>query len=211
MSSVAAAAIESAPPADEPTLQSARELPVAPIVTDSALPAWRRFALPALIALAVIQSALIGWLVMGDGSAIVSGGELAIQSRPAAARIAIDGEERGVTPYQGPVAPGSHVVEVRVGRSEPRVIPIVVRAGVQTNLYVELQSVATVGGLEVRSDPAKARVTVGGQFRGETPLVLKDLPPGDVEVVLHAGSREIKQVVRIEPGITSQLVVPLGR
>ena len=211
MSSVAAAAIESAPAADEPALQSAHDVPVAPTMMDAAVPAWRRFALPALVALAVIQSALIGWLVMGEGSAVVSGGELAIQSRPAAARVAIDGEERGVTPYQGSVSPGSHVVEVRVGRSEPRVIPIVVREGVQTNLYVELQSVATVGGLEVRSDPAKARVTVGGQFRGETPLVLKDLPPGDVEVVLQAGSREIKQVVRIEPGITSQLVVPLGR
>jgi hypothetical protein len=68
-----------------------------------------------------------------------------------------------------------------------------------------------VGGLEVRSDPVKARVMIAGQFRGETPLVLKDLPPGDVEVVVQAGSREIKQIVRIEPGITSQLVVPLGR
>jgi hypothetical protein len=87
----------------------------------------------------------------------------------------------------------------------------VIREGIQTNLYVELQSVATVGGLEVRSEPAKARVTVGGQYRGETPLVLKDLPPGEVEVVVQAGNREVKQSVRIEPGITSQLVVPLGR
>ena len=211
MSSVATAAIESVPTADEPPLQSVRDLPVASISADTEPAAWRRFAMPGLIALAVVQSALIGWLIIGDGSAVVNGGEVAIQSRPVAARVTIDGEERGVTPYQGAVSPGSHVVEVRVGRSEPRVIPIVVREGVQTNLYVELQSVATVGGLEVRSDPAKARVTVGGQYRGETPLVLKDLPPGDVEVVLQAGAREIKQLVRIEPGITSQLVVPLGR
>jgi hypothetical protein len=136
---------------------------------------------------------------------------LTIQSRPVAARVSIDGEERGITPFEGDVSPGSHVIEVRVGRSEPRVIPVVIREGVQTGLYVELQSVATVGGLEVRSDPVKAKVTVGGQYRGETPLVLKDLPPGEIEVLVQANTREVRQRVRIEPGITSQLVVPLGR
>jgi hypothetical protein len=102
-------------------------------------------------------------------------------------------------------------LEVRVGKSEPRVIPLVIRPGVQSGIYVELQSVATVGGLEVRSEPAQARVSVGGQFRGMTPLVLKDLPPGEVEVLLQSGARKVKQSVRIEPGITSQLVVPLDR
>jgi hypothetical protein len=86
-----------------------------------------------------------------------------------------------------------------------------IRSGVQTGLYVELQSVATMGGLEVRTEPARARVSIGGQFRGETPLVLKDLPPGDVDVLIQGQNREVRQTVRIEPGITSQLVVPLGR
>jgi hypothetical protein len=86
-----------------------------------------------------------------------------------------------------------------------------IRPGIHSGLYVELQSVDTVGGLEVRSEPAKARVTVSGQYRGNTPLVLTDLPPGDVEVVVQSGKREVRQTVRIEPGITSQLVVPLAQ
>jgi hypothetical protein len=159
----------------------------------------------------ILQAAAIAWLLAGDGAAGLNGGGLTIQSRPAAARVIIDGEDRGVTPLEMPISPGPHVVEVRVGRSEARVIPVTVREGVQTALYLELQSVATVGGLEVRSAPAQARVIVGGQFRGQTPLVLKDLPPGDVDVVVQAGGREVKQTVRIEPGITSQLVVPLGQ
>ena len=44
-----------------------------------------------------------------------------------------------------------------------------------------------------------------------TPLVLKDLPPGDIEVMLQSSKRQVRQTVRIEPGITSQLVVPLDR
>jgi PEGA domain len=83
---------------------------------------------------------------------------------------------------------------------------------VQTSQYVELQSVPTTGGLEVRSDPPRARVLVNGQARGSTPLVLSDLPPGDHEVVLDAGGgQQVKQFVRIEPGVTAQLVVPLRR
>jgi hypothetical protein len=213
------------PPTAQPIVREAPKpvLPVEPVtaaepapvaVVASAapeVPAWKRYALPALMAVVVIQSALIAWLFSGEGAAAVNGGQLTVQSRPAAARVSIDSEERGTTPFETAISPGSHVIEVRVGRSEPRVIPIVIREGIQTNLYVELQSVATVGGLEVRSEPAKARVTVGGQYRGETPLVLKDLPPGEVEVVVQAGNREVKQSVRIEPGITSQLVVPLGR
>jgi hypothetical protein len=176
-----------------------------------AVPGWRRWLTPALGVIALAEALAIGWLMASGDSTPTNRGELVIQSRPLAARVSIDGEERGITPFQTEVAPGAHVVEVRVGRSEPRVIPVNIRAGVQTGLYVELQSVATVGGLEVRSEPGKARVSVGGQFRGETPLVLKDLPPGEVEVLVQAGGRQVKQTVRIEPGITSQLVVPLAR
>ena len=162
-------------------------------------------------AIVMAEAGVIGWLMTREGAAVGNDGELVVQSRPAAARVTIDGEDRGITPYTTPLSAGSHVLEVRVGKSEPRVIPLVIRGGEQNAIYVELQSVATVGGLEVRSAPAKARVSVAGQYRGTTPLVLKDLPPGDVEVMLQSGARQVRQTVRIEPGITSQLVVPLDR
>jgi hypothetical protein len=197
-----------APSAPAPGAPSA-PAPIAPGAPSA--PSAPSFTVPVLIGVVILQAAAIAWLLAGDGAAGLNGGGLTIQSRPAAARVIIDGEDRGVTPLETPISPGPHVVEVRVGRSEARVIPVTVREGVQTALYLELQSVATVGGLEVRSAPAQARVIVGGQFRGQTPLVLKDLPPGDVDVVVQAGGREVKQTVRIEPGITSQLVVPLGQ
>jgi hypothetical protein len=62
----------------------------------------------------------------------------------------------------------------------------------------------------VRSEPTGARVTVDGRARGLTPLVLRDLAPGDHDVMVEWGRQKIRQTVRIEPGITSQLVVPLG-
>ena len=165
----------------------------------------------ALAALVLVEAGVIGWMVFG-GRAGAAGlqGDVVIQSRPVAARVTIDGEEKGITPLTTSLAPGAHIVEVRVGRSEPRVIPVDVKEGVQNSIYVELQSVATVGGLDVRTEPANAKVTVDGRARGTTPLVLRDLAPGDHEVLLEAGKQKIRQTVRIEPGMTSQLVVPLG-
>ena len=78
--------------------------------------------------------------------------------------------------------------------------------------YIELQNVALTGGLDVRSDPPGARVTIDSQGRGTTPVTVRDLPPGDHLVVLEAsGGRRVTQSVRIDAGITAQLVVPLPR
>lgn len=163
-----------------------------------------------LAAVVVFETGLIVWLVSGaNPEALGRHGGLVIQSRPVAARVSIDGEERGVTPLTTELSPGAHIVEVRVGRSEPRVIPVMIREGVQNDIYVELQSVATVGALDVRTEPAGARVTVDGRSRGATPLVVRDLPPGEHEVLIEAGRQKVRQTVKVEPGITSQLVVPL--
>ena len=166
----------------------------------------------ALILFAVVQSGVVLWLWTRDpGGPRAGEGELVVQSRPVAARVSIDGEEKGVTPLTVKLPSGAHVLEVQSGRSEPRVIPLTIQAGVQTAQYIELQNVALTGGLDVRSEPAGARVTIDGQNRGTTPVTVRDLAPGDHQVVLEAGGRKVTQAVRIDAGITAQLVVPLPR
>lgn len=166
----------------------------------------------ALVVFAIVQSGVVLWLWNREPGAPRAGeGELVVQSRPVAARVSIDGEERGVTPLTISLPSGAHVLEVQSGKSEPRVIPLTIRAGVQTAQYIELQNVAMTGGLDIRSDPPGARVTIDGQSRGSTPLTVRDLAPGDHQVVLEGGGRKVTQPVRIDAGITAQLVVPLPR
>ncbi len=166
----------------------------------------------ALIVFAVLQSGVVLWLWNRDPGAPRAGeGELVVQSRPVAARVSINGEERGVTPLTLALPAGAHVLEVQSGKSEPRVIPLTIRPGVQTAQYIELQNVALTGGLDVRSDPAGARVTIDGQNRGTTPVTIRDLAPGDHQVVVEGSGRKVTQAVRIDAGITAQLVVPLPR
>ena len=173
-------------------------------------PWWRSTrAVAALVAAAVAQAVLAGWLWSRPGEGLGGDGELVVQSRPDGAKVVIDDRERGVTPLTLRVSPGTHVMQVRAGTSEPRVIPLLIRAGVQTAQYVELMGVSTTGVLEVRSEPSKARVTIDGQDRGSTPLTLRDVAPGDYQVVLERAGWKTAQVVRVEPGATAQLVVPI--
>jgi hypothetical protein len=196
---------------DAPAAPAAPYAPETPDHPSPSTPARNPLVL-ALIALAVVQSFVVLWLwTRAPGAPRAGEGELVVQSRPVAARVSIDGEEKGVTPLTISLPSGAHVLELQTGKSEPRVVPLTIRAGVQTAQYIELQNVALTGGLDVRSEPAGARVVIDGQNRGVTPVTVRDLAPGDHQVVLEAGSRKVTQAVRIDAGITAQLVVPMPR
>lgn len=181
-----------------------------PVVIEAETPWWRSARMvAALVALTVAQTAFIGWMASRPTEHLGGDGELVVQSRPEGATVVIDDREHGVTPLTVRVSPGTHVLQVRAGSAEPRVIPLQIRAGVQTAQYVELQGVATTGVLEVRSEPSKARVTIDGRERGSTPLTLRDVAPGDYQVVLERAGWKSTQVVRVEPGGIAQLVVPI--
>lgn len=173
-------------------------------------PWWRSArAVAALVAVAVGQALLIGWQLSRPTEGLGGDGEVVVQSRPEGATVLIDDRERGVTPLTVRISPGTHVLQLRAGAAEPRIIPLQIRSGVQTAQYVELMGVASTGVLEVRSEPAKAKVTVDGEQRGSTPLTLRDLVPRDYKVVIERAGWKSTQVVRVEPGATAQLVVPI--
>jgi PEGA domain len=106
--------------------------------------AARLFGLPkwaaAVIMLVLLQAVVIGWYWTRPAPGPVAGeGELVVSSRPVGARVVVDGSDRGATPLTVTLPAGPHVIEVRAASGEPRVIPLVIRANVQTAQYVELQ------------------------------------------------------------------------
>ena len=138
-----------------------------------------RMPLMAMGAVIVLLLAVVGWLLTRDtsGSPRAGEGELAVQSRPPGARVVVDGKDRGVTPLTLRLPSGAHVLEVQVGKSEPRVIPLTIQAGVQTAQYIELQDAPVTGALEIKSEPSGARMIIDGQPRGTTPATIPNLPP----------------------------------
>ena len=167
----------------------------------------------AMGAVILLLLAVVGWLfTRNTGAGMREGeGELAVQSRPPGARVLVDGKEHGVTPITVRLPAGAHVLEVQVGKAEPRVIPLTITAGVQTSQYIELRDVVATGSLSIRSEPPGARITIDGQPRGTTPATIPNLSAGDHSVVLELGGRKATQSVRIEAGGTAQLMVPMPR
>ncbi|HEX8029216.1 MAG TPA: PEGA domain-containing protein, partial [Vicinamibacterales bacterium] len=99
--------------------------------------------------LIVLLLGVVAWLWSRDTGAPRAGeGELVVQSRPVGARVTVDGTDRGVTPVTVRLSSGAHVLEVQIGKSETRVIPITIQANVQTSQYIELEGGTVTGALE---------------------------------------------------------------
>jgi hypothetical protein len=118
-------------------------------------PRWAAVVLGVLL----LQAAVIGWYWTRPtpGGPVAGEGELVVTSRPTGARVTIDGTERGVTPLTLALPAGPHVVEVRAAGGEPRVIPLVIRANVQTAQYVELQEAVPLPPPVERKAPSRRR------------------------------------------------------
>lgn len=201
-----AAAVFVAPEAPAPSAPYPQYAPESPA------PITNRRPFFAAAGVIVLLLGVIGWLSTRDTGAPRAGeGELVVQSSPPGARVSVNGSNRGITPITVRLPSGAHVLEVQIGKSEPRVIPLTIQAGVQTAQYIELQGVQAAGTLEIRSQPPGARVTIDGQPRGTTPATIRDLAAGDHSVVLELGGRKVTQAVTIDAGSTAQLMVPMPR
>ena len=94
----------------------------------------------AMAAVIVLLIGAVGYFATrgGGGDAGSGDGEVAVTTRTPGANVTIDGKPVGVTPVTVSLPPGPHVVEVRMGNGEPRVVPVMIKSGVQTAQYVEL-------------------------------------------------------------------------
>jgi hypothetical protein len=92
-------------------------------------------------------------------------------SEPAGASVRIDGVELGRTPLTTDLSSGRRSVEVALAGHRPGARSIEVVAGAPLTVPAfRLQPLP--GRLALASEPAGATVSVGGEFRGETPLEL---------------------------------------
>ncbi len=130
-------------------------------------------------------------------------------SEPAGARVRLAGVDLGTTPLTAEIIEGSHAFSLLLAGHKIHRGRLVVSAG-------EAQTLATVrlrpsdGNLVLTSIPAGATVTVGGTYRGETPLDLYLEPGRTHEVsVSKAGHKTEKRRIQVDSGTTRELEVSL--
>ena len=134
---------------------------------------------------------------------------VSVTSEPAGAEVRVGGEARGQTPVRLELMAGSHRVEI----AHPGYKSWVSDVQVQANTPLELGPVRLGlpdGRLAVTSTPSGAAVSVGGAYRGRTPVVLDvrpDIP--QVVTVLRDGYAPARREVKVAPGAREALALAL--
>jgi hypothetical protein len=170
---------------------------------------WGRIAAVAVAVLALAGGGTLALKWTRGSGAAPQMGALVVQSNPVGVSVFVDGVDRGRTPARVALAPGSHILELR-GRGVPRVIPINMTAGAELSQYLEFAEAPVTGQLAVQSEPAGAKVLVDGVQRGNAPLTIPDLAPGDHVVELQADGQSARHTVTVQAGGTASLMIPIG-
>lgn len=146
-----------------------------------------------------------------------------VLTEPAGAAVSVDGTQRGTTPAKLELDAGTHRIELRQSGYKQWVTDLQVVAG-QPQTLGPVRLGLPDGTLVVRTDPAGASVSVGGAFRGRSPVTLDVRPdvaqavvasrdgyePATAQLTLGAGERRELQLslapiygeitVQVQPG-----------
>ena len=171
---------------------------------------------PRLIAAAVVVVALTSGGVMAarrylaaPAAVTPATGTVVVNTDPSGAAVVIDGEAHGTTPVTVTLNAGPHTIDLSSGGAH-RTMTLNVTANAQLSQFIEMpKAAAGSGDLQVRTDPAGAKVSVDGQTRGVSPLTVQGLAPGNHVVVLQNDLGSVNEDVTIQPGATASLVVPM--
>jgi hypothetical protein len=137
-------------------------------------------------------------------------GTLVIDATPRAATVFIDDVARGTTPLKIELVPGQHTVKLDGGDNITRTFPVTVTAGKEVSHMVELSRNLETGSLDIRTDPAGARVLLDGKAVGNSPVSLADIAPGDHQIVVEGQAGTARQSVKVIAGTRSSIVIPLA-
>ncbi|MBR2427412.1 MAG: PEGA domain-containing protein [Lentisphaeria bacterium] len=147
----------------------------------------------------------ISWEVNSDrpftahAKMIANTGRLRITSEPKDAKIFIDGEEKGLTPFNETLEQGDHEIKVTKYGFEPYITNIHLKRNETRNLnaLLKIQPMQLV----ITSKPAGAMIRINGKDYGLTPYTFQTNIPGSYTVQImkdHFGSEERK--ISLEPG-----------
>lgn len=112
---------------------------------------------------------------------VADSASIEVTSDPPGGRVTINGSDRGAAPLRAESVPtGEAEVVVTLDGYTTYRERVKVAAGGSYTVSANLR--AQPGTLEIVTIPEKARIYVDNQFRGESPLVLEALPPGERRV-----------------------------
>jgi hypothetical protein len=138
---------------------------------------------------------------------------MTVDTRPGAADVFIDGRRVGATPLVLSVQPGTHLLALRHGEAERRVV-FTAAPGAQLAQYLDLKDAepaVQTARLSIATDPPGAQVAVDGRPRGLSPVMVENLTAAEHGVTVTSTSGSVERRVTLEAGATKELVFSLPR
>ncbi len=131
---------------------------------------------------------------------VADSASLEVTSDPPGAQVIINGSQRGTTPCRlDKVATGQADLQVVLDGYAEYKETVKLAPGESYKVSANLR--ARPGSLEIVTIPPKARVYVDNQFRGESPISLSSLPPGEHRVrVEMKGFEADARTIRVRAG-----------
>lgn len=165
------------------------------------------------VAVLSASTALAGaWAYQRRNSPPAATGSLTIQTTPPGLEVRIDGRASGVTPVTLTLSPASYSVQVGTG-AQQRNLDVDVAAGASIIQRLEIAfppaAAPTLahGGLRVQTVPSGQSVMVDDVMKGESPVTIDALSPGDHTVVVKGSTGSVRRTVSVKAGETLALVI----
>ncbi|MCR9278864.1 MAG: PEGA domain-containing protein [Pseudomonadaceae bacterium] len=139
-------------------------------------------------------------------------GTVAVATEPVSAAVTLDDSTLSeATPAVLQLPPGDHVLQFKAPGYKRRFADVSVSIGEEQSLPTLKLSPAD-GLVSINSSPSGAGVTVGGQFRGSTPLEIELTPGRSHQLrVFKAGFKAIEQRIEVASGAEESLSLRLSR
>ncbi|MCB9553873.1 MAG: PEGA domain-containing protein [Myxococcales bacterium] len=138
----------------------------------------RRIALLVLVALLSVGLGVAGVMLFADRTELAT---LRIETSPKTAEIYLDGKllHEASTPITvSNLKPGPHELKVVAAGYEPITSTVILDPGDERTKTIELDKVAPVTLLAIKSEPSGAQVYIDGKLVDQTPLSTQEAAPG---------------------------------
>jgi hypothetical protein len=141
-------------------------------------------------------------------------GTVHVESTPSGAEVRMDGRAVGVTPLALSLDAGDRLLEVQYG-GVVRQLPVTVHSGEVMRQRIEFvgpapAAPAVVGALSVATEPPRAAaVSVDGTPRGNSPVVISDLAPGEHTVSVRFPTGTVERTIQIAAGTTASFLATM--
>ena len=128
----------------------------------------------------------------------MTSGQVIIRTVPEGARVFINGNQSGISPYSAALDAGIHKVRVEREGFNPQEMRLKVESGKTRTITLRLDT--RPGSLRISSDPSGADVFIDDKKFGATPLFVEAIHPGNYQIrLVHPGHDDLLKIVSVAP------------